>query len=126
MNTIFSSKRNAECPDMFENEICRLLGEEAELIRAKKTGSGSFEKTVLTENGDTVTWRFPLASGFRQLSAFRQYCQRFEAEPPDWLDRRPPFHMSRLCELAIIHDRPLPAWGSQFALAFSRPTEHRS
>lgn len=113
----------AEGADWLEKEICSILAKEAELIRDRRTGTASFEKTVMTETGDTVTWRFPLASGFSQLAALQKYRQRFGVEPPEWLDRRLPCHMRQLCDLAITQDRPLPDWNPEFILAFSGTSE---
>lgn len=114
----------AECTDELEREICRILAKEAALIRHNSTGLSSFKKTVVTEKGETITWQFPFAVGFGQLAACYKYRQRFDVEPPEWLNRRPPCHRRKLCELAIAHGRPLPPWKRVFSLAFLGTDEH--
>lgn len=92
----------------FNRAICRILEDEAELIRARRTGCGLFEKTVTTETGERVTWRFSQAAGWGSSFWEWRYKERFRMPLPGWIRRRPPMHIRQLCELAINYDRPLP------------------
>lgn len=103
-----SDEHEANAQREFNRAICRILEDEAELIRTQETGCGSFEKTVTTETGERVTWRFSLATGHGASSWEWRYREWFHMPLPTWIRRRSPAHIWELCELAIDYDRLLP------------------
>lgn len=103
-----TSRFNTDQSPEFDQQIRRILEHEAELIRLKDTCRGSFQKTVTTETGERVTWWFPLASGLGSSFWESRYKKQFAMPLPGWVHIRSPIHIWKLCELAVMHDRPLP------------------
>lgn len=100
--------REASEQTAFIQAICQILEDESELIRKGNTGTGSFKKTVYTENGEQVTWHFPMATGWAATRTEWFYKEFFHMRVPAWIRRRPPCLFRRLCELALDFNRPLP------------------
>ena len=77
-------------------------------IVSELTQTGPFKKVVATESGDTVIYRVSLASGWGSDFRAGEYQRHFGKGLPKWAQLRHPYHIMRLCTLAITHNRPLP------------------
>lgn len=86
--------------DTFADDILAILGE--------ITGSGSFKKTVVLASGESVFYTFSQAVGMGSQAAEQSYIKHFAQKPPDWALLQHPYHLTRLCRLAIDHQSPLP------------------
>mgnify|MGYP000934430280 CR=1 FL=1 len=86
--------------DTFADEIIAILGE--------ATASGSFHKTVVLASGESVTYTFSQAVGMGSQAAEQGYIKHFAQKPPDWALLQHPYHLTRLCRLAIDHKSPIP------------------
>lgn len=86
--------------DTFADEILAILGE--------ATASGSYQKTDILASGEAVTYTFSQAVGIGSQAAEQGYIKHFAQKPPNWALLQHPFHLTRLCRLAIDHQSPLP------------------
>lgn len=84
----------------FADDILAILGE--------ATAPGSFKKTVVLASGESVTYTFSQAVGTGSQAAEQGYMKHFAQQPPDWVLLQHPYHLARLCRLAIDHKSPLP------------------
>lgn len=86
--------------DTFADDILAILGE--------VTVPGSFQKTVVLASGESVTYTFSQAVGIGSQAAEQGYLKHFVKKPPNWALLQHPYHLTRLCRLAIDHKSPLP------------------
>jgi hypothetical protein len=84
----------------FADDILAILGE--------ATAPGSFQKSVVLASGESVTYTFSQAVGMGSKVAEHSYIKHFAQKPPDWTLLLHPYHLTRLCSLAIDHQSPLP------------------
>ena len=70
--------------------------------------TGSFKKQVTLENGRQAVYRFSWAVGMGHSRTTGEYARMFGKPVPEWVMRRPPYHIHRLCALAIEQHQKLP------------------
>jgi hypothetical protein len=86
--------------DQFDHELAEILNEE--------TGSGNFLRKGYGPGGIECVHHFSLAVGFGSLMWISKYRKRFRVEVPEWTELANPYHVARMCRLAVEHRRRLP------------------
>lgn len=72
-----------------------------------KISGGQFKEVVTAEDGQQISYAFPLATGMAWLAKKSSYSERF-GELPTWLGTLHPTLRIRLCDLSLDAGQPLP------------------
>ena len=70
--------------------------------------AGLFKREVTKPNGEAFTFRFSWAIGMSSLHAEHRYRKRFGKSLPAWTQFVHPWHMTQVCNLAMVRDSELP------------------
>lgn len=85
---------------VFVRRLARILAEEV--------NSGNFSRHGIDTEGRPCVHHFAWAVGMASTVWEGKYCKRFGRDVPNWTELCNPYHVSRLCEMALESNLRLP------------------
>lgn len=81
-----------------------------------RLSGGQFGEVVAVDNGQQITYQFPLATGMAWQAKKSSYLRRF-GELPTWVQLLHPMHRISLCNISLGVGLPLPQAIEEEAIA---------
>lgn len=86
---------------VFKRRLAKILNEDE--------GCGMYSRPGIDAQGQPCTHHFALADGMASQMWEGKYRKQFRCELPGWTSLCNPYHVSRMCELALAANRRVPA-----------------